>query len=400
MKYRHHDGETLSEIGLGCYALSGAYGHADPDAFARVIHRAFELGVTFFDTADIYGAAEMVLGEAVRPFRDEIMIATKVGAGTDGKPDCSAAHVISSCEASLEHLGTTTIDLYQIHFNDPQTPVSETLSALEALQASGKIRHYGVGHMPLDRLSAYLGAGHVFSVLVELSAAARDARREVLPICRKEGVGVLAFSVTGRGLLSGKIGPEHPFDEGDIRHIDALFQRERFRSGLRIAGMLEAMGERHGRTPVQIAIAWVLAQQGIVCALTGTTSPAHLEENLAVSGWSLPPDELDKLERFLTAEDARLHNAQIEQATMILTEPLRSKDAMTDLVYVLETLVELRLADENEVLPLFQRLLACRRADGEHSKRAMQALHSELGNRYLEAIQTLESDESIDSALG
>jgi aryl-alcohol dehydrogenase-like predicted oxidoreductase len=399
MEYRQHDGETLSEIGLGSYALSGAYGHSDPDAFAAVVRRAYELGVTFFDTANIYGPAETVLCEAVRPFRDEVMIATKVGARADGKLDCSAAHVISSCEASLERLGTTTIDLYQIHFNDPETPVSETLSALEELKTAGKVRHYGVGHLPLDRLHEYLNLGQVFSVLVELSAAARDARRDVLPMCQEHGVGVLAFSVTGRGLLSGRIGPDHHFGEGDIRRIDALFQRERFRSGLRIAGMLKAIAERHGRTPVQIAIAWVLAQRGIMCALTGTTSPAHLEENLAVSGWSLPPDELKELERFLGAEDARLYGAQIKQVAVILKEPPEGASAMTDLAYVLETLVELRMAQDEDVLPRFQRLLACRRMDHEQSGREIRALHTELRSQFLQAVEALGSDEQGDSAV-
>jgi aryl-alcohol dehydrogenase-like predicted oxidoreductase len=397
MKYREHAGETLSEIGLGCYALSGAYGHREPEQFIKVIRRAFELGVTFFDTADVYGPAETVLGQAVAPFRKEVLIATKVGARSDGKPNCTPEHIVASCEASMERLGVGVIDLYQIHFDDPETPVAETVGALEGLQAAGKIRHYGVGHLPLARLRDYLSAGEVFSALVELSAAARGARETVMPLCRQHNVGVLAFSVTGRGLLTGRVGADHTFEEGDIRRIDALFQRERFRSGLRITRTLEAMGARHGHSPVQVAIAWTLAQPGVVCALTGTSSLAHLEENLAVSGWRIPADELGELEGFLEHEDARLHAAQIRQLVEILDEPLPAEDAIVDLVYVLETLIELDLAEETNILPLFHRLLGSRRLETGEAQGEMESIRTELGERYLARLRSLEASERQDS---
>jgi aryl-alcohol dehydrogenase-like predicted oxidoreductase len=398
MEYRQHAGETLSEIGLGCYALSGAYGHPQPEEFVQVIQRAYELGVTFFDTADIYGPAETILGQTVAPFREEILIATKVGARDDGKPDCSPKHVIASCEASLQRLGTGVIDLYQIHFDDPETPISETVGALEALKAAGKIRHYGVGHLPLDRLREFLSAGEPFSILVELSAAARGARRDVLPLCSRNGVGVLAFSITGRGLLTGQIGADHTFQEGDIRRIDALFQRERFRSGLRIAGILKTIGERHGRTAVQVAIAWVLAQPDVVCALTGTSSANHLEENLAASGWRMPSDELERLEGFLQDEDASLHAAQIRQLVGILKESLPANDAMVDLVYVLETLIELGVAEETDVVPLFHRLLGSRGLESYQARTEMEGIRAELRERYLATLQSLEAGDGGSTA--
>jgi len=172
MRYRAHRGERLSEIGIGCYALGGAYGKKDPEQFIGLLRRAYELDVTFFDTADVYGPAEEILGRAVAPFRDRVWIATKAGASPDGKPDCSREHVLSSCEQSLRRLQTDYVDLYQIHFNDPNTPVEETVGALEKLRAAGKIRYYGVGHLPLPRMEAYFATGDVFSALVELSAAA------------------------------------------------------------------------------------------------------------------------------------------------------------------------------------------------------------------------------------
>jgi aryl-alcohol dehydrogenase-like predicted oxidoreductase len=393
MDYRQHAGETLSEIGLGCYALSGAYGPRDPDEFMQVVRRAYELGVTFFDTADVYGPAETILGQAIGPFREKVLIATKVGARSDGKPDCSPEHIMASCEASLERLETDVIDLYQTHFNDPATPVAETVGALERLRAAGKIRRYGVGHLPLERLDEYMTAGDIFSALVELSAAARGAREKVLPLCRQRGVGVLAFSVTGRGLLTGRIKAGHAFEEGDIRQIDALFQRERFRSGLRIAGTLKAIGRRHNRTAVQVAIAWVLAQPGIICALTGTTSLAHLEENLAVSSWQIPADEMGDLGRFLEDEDARLREAQIRQLVGILQEPRPAEDAMVDLVYALETLIELDVAGETDILPLFHRLLGSRGMESENARCEREAIQAELGERYLATLRSLGADE-------
>jgi aryl-alcohol dehydrogenase-like predicted oxidoreductase len=393
MDYCTHAGETISQVGLGCYALSGAYGPRQLDAFCGVVRRAYELGVNLFDTADIYGPAETILGQAVAPFRQEVLIATKVGARSDGKPDCSQNHVIASCEESLKRLRTDVIDLYQIHFDDPETPVAETLGALEGLKAAGKIRHYGVGHLPPERLGHYLSEGQVFTALVELSAVARSARQQVLPLCRRHGAGVLAFSVTGRGLLTGKIQANHVFEEGDIRRIDPLFQRERFRSGLRTAGTLKAIGERHGRTPAQVAVAWVLGQPGVVCALTGTTSTAHLEENLAAAGWSIPAEELAELEHLLKKEDGRLHEAEAREVAAILEGPLPAGRAMVDLVYGLETLIHLGVAEETAILPLFHRLLSCRRLESDRAEHEMEAIRAELEKRYLKAVQAKATDQ-------
>jgi hypothetical protein len=177
------------------------------------------------------------------------------------------------------------------------------------------------------------------------------------------------------------------------RRIDALFQRERFRSGLRIAERLQAIGVRYGRTPAQVAIAWVLAQPGIVCALTGTTSLAHLEENLATAGWRMPAAELDKLESMLASEDIRLRVAQIRQVVAILEEPVSAKDGMVDLVYVLETLMDLGVAHETDILGLFQRLLGTRQLESGEAQREVEAIRGELSERYLATLRLLEADE-------
>jgi aryl-alcohol dehydrogenase-like predicted oxidoreductase len=199
LAYRLHRGVRLSEIGVGCYALSGVYGPKDTAEFQRMIRRAHELGVNYFDTAAAYGDAEQLLGAAVAPFRQDLFLATKIATGADGVASLTRAAVRHSCEQSLARLQTDFIDLLLVHFDDPQTPVAETTAALAELVAEGKIRHYGVSHLPQERLLAYLQTGDIFAVMMELSAVARDASARLLPLCRQYGAAGSAFSITGRG---------------------------------------------------------------------------------------------------------------------------------------------------------------------------------------------------------
>jgi aryl-alcohol dehydrogenase-like predicted oxidoreductase len=259
-----------------------------------------------------------------------------------------------------------TIDLYQVHVDDPDTPVAETVGALEDLVRAGKIRRYGVGHLPLPRVRRYMDGGDVFSVLMEFSAAARGAREHLLPFCEERDVAAIAFSVTGRGLLTGRYAEGHAFPDGDIRQIDPLFQRERLRSGLRVADKLAEVGARYGKSAVQTAIAWVLAQPGIICALTGPSSIDHLEENLAASGWTIPDEELADLDAWFDRERQRLARAQRASLREILTEPLPEdpEQAFRDLVYAMETAILLDEVAERDVLPPFRKLFSLREAMG------------------------------------
>ncbi|HDQ73233.1 MAG TPA: aldo/keto reductase [Chloroflexi bacterium] len=384
MAYRTYRGERLSKIGVGCYGVGGAYGEKDPQQYVGVLRRAAELGVTFFDTADVYGPGEEVLGQALAPFRDRVWIATKVGASESGKPDCSRAHVVASCEQSVRRLGVERIDLYQIHFDDPCTPVDETVGALEELAAAGKIRYYGVGHLSPARVAEYLATGNVFSALVELSGVARGALRRTAPLCRARGVGLIAFSVTGRGMLTGQIGPDTAFEPGDIRRLDPLFQRARRASGLRVADEMRQLGERYGKSPVQVAIAWVLAQPGVICALTGPSTVAHLEENLGGSGWTLDADDLAALDHFLDTEEERLRREQVDELRAILQSKTPGEQPFADLVYVLETLVELELAEETEVIPAFQQLWP-QRADPDPA--TLAGIRAALRERFLSTLE-------------
>jgi aryl-alcohol dehydrogenase-like predicted oxidoreductase len=364
MEYRQLGALNVSALGVGCYSLTGVYGRKDPDEFARMIRRAYELGVTFFDTADSYGNAESILGEIVRDFRSDIHIATKVGVVSGASMDLSPARIRRACEESLARLGTDYIDLYQVHFDDPRTPVEDVVDALESLVASGKIRHYGVGHLPADKISKYAEVGRPLSVLMELSAVARDARTKLLPLCKKHGMAAIAFSTTGRGVLTGTIRPGHVFPDGDIRQYDPLFQREQFRSALRVADRVAELGRRYGKTPAQAALAWVLAQPGVACALTGPSSVRHLEENAGGAGWRISNEDLASLEDFLAEEDARLDRERRDAVLGILSSslPADPQAAFRDLVYAADTAATAGMCAEAQILPVFEELMALKKA--------------------------------------
>jgi aryl-alcohol dehydrogenase-like predicted oxidoreductase len=362
MHTRTHHPLTVSAIGLGCYGLSGAYGPPDVAGYVRTLQRGHELGVTFYDTAHAYGDAERILGEAVAPFRDEVVIATKIGMKEGVRASLAPDEIRASCEESLRRLCTDRIDLFQIHFDDPVTPVKTVIETLDGLKQAGKILCYGLGHLSPERAIAFLEQGTVSTILMELSAVATEGRATLLPLCARYGATAIAFSVTGRGLLTGAYGPSHRFASDDIRALDPLFQRERFASGLRVAARLAEIGSRYGRTAAQVAIAWVLAQPHVLCALTGPSKVAHLEENLAAADWTLPAGEQDALDAALDAEREGIAGEQAASVRRILAEPLPADPnaAFTDLVYALETALQIGWASEEEILSVFQTLFDLR----------------------------------------
>lgn len=362
MDYRSHKACRISAIGFGCYAASGAYGSVDLAAFKRVVAQTFELGVTFFDVADAYGEAEKILGEVLRPYRQHVQIATKVGVKEEMEANLGQAYIRKACEESLQALRTDTIDLYQIHFDDPKTPVAETVAVMEDLKAEGKIRHYGLGHLPPKRVEEYFVVGEPFSVLMELSAAVPNARDSLLPLCREHDVGAIAFSVTGRGLLTGGITDQTILEQGDIRRIDPLFQRERLQAGLQLARRLAEIAAPQGMTTVQLAIALVLHLPGVICALTGPTLIAHLEENVVAGELELPEETFQAVDAVVASTNWRLRQQQAKSVERILTTalPTDPEAAFVDLIYAIEASVSLGLAREAEVLPMFQKLFALR----------------------------------------
>ena len=363
MRYRDYQDWHLSDIGFGCYGLSGAYGPVDPEAYRHAVHYAFESGVNFFDTAEGYGRAEAFLGKALASFRDEVYIATKLS-GVAGTPDLSASAVKAACESSLKRLGVDVIDLYQIHFEDPNTPILETVNALEELVSTGKIRKYGVCHLSRKSALEYATVGKLFSILMELSPVSTTSLQTLLPICQEHGLAAYAFSITGRGILSGRYSKDHQFPEGDIRRMDPLFKRERFDSALRVRDYLTDLGNQYGKTAVQMAIAWVLAQPSVACALTGTSSIEHLDENLSACEITWQVEDLAALDQFLADEESRLAEAQQETLRNLLTRDLNQdpEKAFNDLVYVCENAIILGEVNEAEIISTFKELFGLRKS--------------------------------------
>jgi len=301
-----------------------------------------------FDTAPLYHTEE-ILGEALARHRDQVTIATKVGA-YPGAERLSREHITASCHASLRRLGTDCLDLYLVHYDDDATAVDEVLETLEKLQDQGKIRAYGLGHLPASRTAAYLEQGNPRLVMAEMHCAMPGQYQKLRSLQQKYSFGIIAFSVTGRGLLAGEA--SQPADAG-LRSIDPLFRRNKLASGLRIAAKLQEMARDSGATPAQIAIAWVLAQPGVAGALTGPADRRHLEENCAALHLKLDP-ALEKELNALVYREAEAFRQQItREIASILASPARGPD----LVYCLEHGVEMELFPRDEGARLLTEIL-------------------------------------------
>ncbi len=357
VKYNKIDGTEVSAVGFGCYGLSGAYGSVDELEYEKVIKRAFELGVTLFDTADTYGEkAEQILGRTLNHVRDDVFISTKVGITQGNKPDLSYDSVIDACKNSLDRLQTDYLDMYLVHFDDPDTPVEETVEAMEHLLERGMIYRYGVSHLPYSRVEEYIEIGDPSALMFEYSAVAMDAEKSLFPLCKNNDLGALAFSVTGRGILTGKITKDMEFEKGDIRRNDPLFKHARFSSAMRRKNKLEEMGKPYGKTPAQMAIAWVLSHPEISCALTGPSSLKHLEENVDAADFKIPPEDLQELDLFFENENIRLIKDERELIRSLLERPLDKDTGFGDMIYVIETAILQDMADESDLMPLFMEL--------------------------------------------
>ncbi len=391
MRYKKlRAGFEVSRIGMGCYALSGVYGPSDPDSFVSVLRKAYEMGVTFFDTADQYGAAEKVLGQAVANVRDRVVISTKVGLAKGYGRDCSRRHVIAACERSLKNLATDWIDIYHIHFDDPTTPVEETVTALEELKTAGKIRAYGLGHLPRARVEEYMRYGHPSTLMCELSAAAKRQYLQYRDLGISHGIDLIGFSVTARGLLTGRIGQGHTFGETDIRNIDSLFYRERMTAALSVKDVLAQVGAQHGMTSVQVAIAWALRQPGVAAVLTGPRNPEHLLENLGACSSELPDAVWADVERALAEIDYALERSVLQTIADLAVGELdvEPERAFRDLVYLIEGAVDFNLISETDALTAFARLMAQKAGAQEERVQIMRELHKTLSELVKHAWDT------------
>jgi aryl-alcohol dehydrogenase-like predicted oxidoreductase len=306
MEQRHlgTSGLTVSAIGLGCMGMAAFYGETDEDEAIATLHRAVELGVTFLDTAEIYGphTSEQLIGRAFAGRRDEVQIATKFGVryGADGPArrilDGTPENVRLSVEGSLKRLDTDHIDLYYQHRIDPNVPIEETVGALAELVDQGKVRHIGLSEAAPDTIRAAHAVHPIAAVQTEYSLFTRDLEDGVLPTLRELGIGLVAYSPLGRGYLSGRFASPDELDADDWRLTQPRFQGENFERNVALAAKVQDLADEKGVTPAQLALAWVLAQGDDVVPIPGTKRRTYLEQNAAAVEVELSDEDLARIE--------------------------------------------------------------------------------------------------------
>jgi aryl-alcohol dehydrogenase-like predicted oxidoreductase len=295
-------GLHVSELGLGCMVLSGTYRTPDPDESVATFHRAVELGITLFDTADSYSAGEneWFVGRVVGAARPDITIASKFGlvarddgtVAVDGRPE----YVKACCDASLTRLGLDRIDLYYQHRVDRRVPIEETVGAMGELVAAGKVGYIGLCEVSGDQLQRAHAVHPVTAVQSEWSLWARSIERDVVPVARELGVGLVAYAPLARGFFAGAITSRSAFDAGDLRAADPRFAEENLATNLRLLKVVQDIAAAKGATPAQVALAWLRAQGDDVVPIPGTEQRVWLEENVGALQLSFTAEELGALD--------------------------------------------------------------------------------------------------------
>src|SRR5437868_5446654 len=316
----------VSALGLGCMGLSFGYGPAtDKQEAISLIRAAVERGVTFFDTAEVYGAFtnEELVGEALEPFRGRVVIATKFGwkidpstrkaVGLDSRPE----HIKEVAEESLKRLRVETIDLYYQHRVDPDVPIEDVAGAVKDLIRAGKVKHFGLSEAGAGTIRRAHAVQPVTALQSEYSLWWREPEEEVLPTLEELGIGFVPFSPLGKGFLTGKIDETTTFDSSDFRNTVPRFTPENRKANQALVDLLGKVAQRKKATPAQIALAWLLAQKPWIVPIPGTTKPHRLEENLGAVDIELTPDDLREIDGAasrITVQGAR-YPERLEQMT-------------------------------------------------------------------------------------
>ena len=297
-------GPAVSALGFGCMGLSFGYGPAvDHRQGIALIREAYERGITFFDTAEAYGALnEEMLGEAVAPFRDRVVLATKFGfkngdskSGMDSRPE----RIRVVAETSLKHLRTDRIDLFYQHRVDPDVPMEDMAGTVKNLIAEGKVRHFGLSEAGVESIRRAHAVQPVAALQSEYSLWWREPQKAILPLCEELGIGFVPFSPLGKGFLTGKIDANTAFDKDDFRNIVPRFSPEARKANQVLVDLLGRIAGERQATPAQIALAWLLAQKPWIVPIPGTTRLHRLEENIGAGNVELAPQDLERIDTAL-----------------------------------------------------------------------------------------------------
>lgn len=291
-----------SRVGFGCWAMGGyGWGTVNDGESIRSIHRALELGINLFDTADVYGLghSEEVLRRGLGDDRKRVVIVTKFGLRWDSEAritrDISPQRVIEALEGSLRRLDIDAIPLYFIHGPDDSTPIEDTMGALVRCKEAGKVLHIGCSNLPVETVRRAHAVCPVTGVQASYNIVDRTAEQAIIPLCRELGISLLTFSSLAQGLLTGKYGPYVTFGEQDIRKRSQYFAGERAAENMETVMRVTAVARRLGVTPAQVALRWLLDNPDVVCALTGVKRPEQIEENSGATDWKLDNEAIETL---------------------------------------------------------------------------------------------------------